>query len=194
MTPLHRLLGLTASAHPLADLSGLDQFKRGAPYPPGYPTDVRTLYSPVDDLHGALLFLIDNAYHEIVVCMYGFDDEELATALRRRMADPDVHVQLTLDSSQAGGAHEKTLLATEGFPNTSVAVGRSEHGAIVHLKMMVIDGAILVSGSTNWSGGAESLQDNECSVMLDVARANEARLRIAAIHQHMLVVQQKEQQ
>jgi phosphatidylserine/phosphatidylglycerophosphate/cardiolipin synthase-like enzyme len=172
-------------SHPLVDLTILDQFK-ATPFPPGYPTDVRTLYSPVDDLKGALLYLIHSARQEICVAMYGLDDAELAGALKVQLADPAVHVQLTLDSSQAGGPHERALLAAEGFPNSSIAIGRSEKGAIMHLKMMVIDGTVLVTGSTNWSAGGEHLQDNELTVAIHPARAAEARIRIGEIHAHML--------
>jgi phosphatidylserine/phosphatidylglycerophosphate/cardiolipin synthase-like enzyme len=173
------------TSHPLADLSILNQFKATS-FPPSYPTDVRTFYSPVDDLHGALAYVIGCIQQEALLAMFGLDDDELAAALRAKMADPNIHVELTLDSSQAGGVHERTLLAAEAFPNTSVAVGRSEHGAIMHLKMLVIDATILVTGSTNWSASAEHLQDNELTVTIHPARAAEARLRIAAIHAHML--------
>jgi phosphatidylserine/phosphatidylglycerophosphate/cardiolipin synthase-like enzyme len=171
--------------HPLADLSVLDQFK-AAPFPPGYPPDVRTFYAPVDNLKGALLYLIENACQEIVVAMYGFADPDLAKAIKAKLADPLVRVQLTLDGTQAGGAHERQILADTAFPNSSVAVGGSEHGRIMHMKLMAVDGTVLVSGSTNWSDAAEHLQDNELTVTISPARAAEARIRIDAIHAHML--------
>lgn len=177
--------------HPLHDLSVFDRFKTSGPFPPGYPADVRTFYSPVDDLKGALLFLIQNARHEVDVAMFGFDDPDLAGALKAKMADPHVRVSLTLDSSQAGGVHERQLLNTEHYPNSSVAIGSSEHGRIQHMKLMAVDGTILVSGSTNWSDAAEHLQDNELTITINPARAAEARIRINAIHAHMLSKQVK---
>ncbi len=42
--PLSPKAGEDVTAHPLADLSVLDRFK-SAPFPPGYPDDVRTFYS-----------------------------------------------------------------------------------------------------------------------------------------------------
>jgi phosphatidylserine/phosphatidylglycerophosphate/cardiolipin synthase-like enzyme len=173
------------SAHPLADLAVLDRFKT-TPFPPGYPPDVRAFYSPIDDLHGALAYLIANAQHELLVAMFGFDDPQLAAALRTKMDDPKIHVQLTLDKSQAGGTHERALLAAENYPNTSIAVGSSEHGRIMHMKLLVVDGTIMASGSTNWSDAAEHLQDNELTIALHPARAAEARLRINQIHRHMI--------
>jgi phosphatidylserine/phosphatidylglycerophosphate/cardiolipin synthase-like enzyme len=127
------------SLHPLADMSELDQYKTGG-FAAGYPVDSRTFYSPVDDLHGALVAVVQSAQHELIVAMYGFDDQELADAIKGKLSDPTCFVQLTLDSSQAGGVHEKAILAQESYPATSIAVGRSEHGAIMHLKMLVVDG------------------------------------------------------
>jgi phosphatidylserine/phosphatidylglycerophosphate/cardiolipin synthase-like enzyme len=189
MSTAHRVTKISA-AHPLANLAVLDQFKQ-QPFPPGYPPDVRTFYSPIDDLKGALLFLINNAQHEIDVGMYGFDDPDLATALKTKLADPSVRVRLTLDSSQAGGTHERQLLATEAFPNSSIAIGNSEHGRIMHMKILAIDGTILATGSTNWSDAAEHLQDNELTVTINAARAAEARIRLDTIHAHMLTKQVK---
>lgn len=169
----------------LPSLISLDRYKTGG-FLPRYPAAVRTFFSPVDDVHGALLELVRSASSSLVVAMYGFDDDELADVIKAKLADPNIFVQLTLDSSQAGGVHEREILARESYPASSVAVGRSEHGAIMHMKLMVVDGVYRVSGSTNVSRSGETQQDNELTVIHDEVLAAEARTRIDAIHHHMV--------
>lgn len=167
-------------------LASLDQFKAGG-FPAGYPTDRRTFFSPVDQVHGVLKAAIGAARHSLVVAMYGFDDPELADIIHAKMADPHCYVQLTLDKSQASGVHEAAILNAEQYPATNIAIGHSEvGGAIMHMKAVVIDGAFVISGSTNWSSSGESKQDNQLTISHNLAEAAEYRSRIDAIHANML--------
>lgn len=161
-----------------------DPHKPGG-FPPGYPTSIRTYYSPVDDVHGAVLDRINSARTSLVVAMYAWDDPALQAAILTKIHDANVFVQLTLDASQDTG-YEQKLLTAWSAPATSIAVGNSERGAIMHLKMLVVDNHTVVTGSTNWSRSGETTQDNACVVITDPWVAGEATARISAIHANIL--------
>lgn len=168
-----------------ADFAALARYK-AAPFPPGYPANCLTFYSPADDVHGVMTELLASASKSLVIAMYGFDDEELASAVHAKLDSGLIFVQLSLDSSQAAGPHEAALLAKNGYPANSLAIGKSEKGAIMHLKEFIIDGLDVGTGSTNWSDSAQKLQDNQLTVIRDPYVAAEARARIDVIHTSML--------
>lgn len=176
-------------------MSDLDKFK-ATPFVPTYPENARTFYSPVDDIPGALAALLRSATKSLVIAMYGYDDPTLNAAIRDKLANEHLYVQLSLDSSQAAGRAERPLLAMwqHDGPGNSVAIGRSEKGAIMHLKMVIIDGLDVVTGSTNWSVSGETRQDNQLTVIRDALVAAEARVRLDLIHDSMLKAQLKRAQ
>jgi phosphatidylserine/phosphatidylglycerophosphate/cardiolipin synthase-like enzyme len=167
----------------------LAQYKAEGRFLDGYPDDQRTFFAPRDNVHGMLVALLGSAQHSIVVNMYGYDDDELNKIIQAKLADDNVYVQMSLDRSQAAGAHEKEILATWGnnsFGN-SIAIGTSSvHNAISHLKIVIVDGVYTVKGSTNWSLSAEQEQDNELSLSRNAVIAAETRAVLDLNHDFML--------
>lgn len=166
-------------------LTALD-VHRATPLPIGWPHNLRILYAPVDDVHAALLDLVRSTTRSLSLAMYALDDRELADAVRVLCADPHITVQITLDGSQAGTAFEAALLTAERYPATSIAVGSSERGSLMHLKDLVVDGWYVATGSTNWSRSGQSAQDNTLTVIKSRVVADTATARLAAIHAHIL--------
>lgn len=171
------------------DWSQLGQYKATGKFLDGYPTNVRRFYSPRDPgVHAVIVSLLKSAQHSIVVNMYGFDDDEADQVLRDKMLSEHIYVQMSLDKSQAGGVHEKQLLAkwpADAF-GTSIAVGQSVKHAISHLKVCIVDGVYVVTGSTNWSLSGEQKQDNELTITNDPILAVEARTLLDINHAEML--------
>jgi phosphatidylserine/phosphatidylglycerophosphate/cardiolipin synthase-like enzyme len=171
----------------LASLTDLKRFKKGGCFLVGYPAEecVR-LYSPDDQVDAALQILLWSVEKSLVIAMYGFDDPELTEIIMEKLKDPKIFVSISLDSSQAAGAHEKALLEYAKMPSNTVAFGRSRGGGIMHLKEFIIDGLDVGSGSTNWSKSGETKQDNVLSVVRNPMVAAEARLEHDLIHEAML--------
>lgn len=170
------------------DWNAMDKY-RGSPFPAQYPPDYRTYFSPRDPgVHELIVDLLKSARHSIVLNMFGFDDDEADAAIRDAMTHPDIYVQMSLDRSQAGGVHEKQILAkwpTSAF-GTSVAIGTSAKHAISHLKVLIVDGLYVISGSTNWSLSGEQQQDNELTVHQNAVVAAQYRSVLDLNHSEML--------
>jgi phosphatidylserine/phosphatidylglycerophosphate/cardiolipin synthase-like enzyme len=169
----------------LVSLAELDKY-RSTPLPPGYPDYTRAFSAPVDDVKGALLALIQSAHHSLVVGMFGMDDADLWGALYMKLTNEHVYTQISLDSTQAGGKHEREILATRDFPANSVSIGQSERHAIMHRKTVLVDGLDVIGGSLNWSLSAFAKQDNELTVTRSAVLAAEARSRLDIIHDSQL--------
>jgi phosphatidylserine/phosphatidylglycerophosphate/cardiolipin synthase-like enzyme len=167
----------------------LGQYKAEGRFLDGYPDDERTFFAPRDNIHDLLTALLGSAQHSIVVNMFGYDDEQLNKIIQDKLTDEHVYVQMSLDRSQAGGVHERQILArwaNNSFGN-SIAIGTSSvHNAISHLKIVIVDGVYTVRGSTNWSLSGEQRQDNELTLSRNAVIAAEARAILDLNHDFML--------
>lgn len=116
-----------------------------------------------DDVHGILLHLLKNEKLGFDFNQFGFDDSEINDAIMTMLKDPSITVQATLDKSQAAGAHEKEILASDEAQNptafgNSFAIGESATHQISHTKGGIFVGqGIAYEGSTNWSGSGEGI-------------------------------------
>ena len=126
---------------------------------PGYG-DHYLFFVGRDDCHGILHSLIPAETMLFKMNMFGYDDDELNADIVALMLEPNVRVQATCDSSQAGGVHERKILALDvandpGFYN-SFAVGQSATHQISHTKGGIFTAlGIGFEGSMNWSGSGE---------------------------------------
>jgi hypothetical protein len=166
----------------------LMRFKSERRFLDHYPSDFRTFWAPRDDVHGLLVTLLKCTQHSLVLNMFGYDDDDLDEIIRSKLKDDHVYVQMSLDSTQAAGKHERALLAkwdNDEFGN-SIAIGQSEKHAISHLKVLIVDGIYTVRGSTNWSLSGEGKQDNELTLSRNAVVAAEARAVLDLNHDAML--------
>jgi hypothetical protein len=114
-----------------------------------------------DDVHGIMKYLIEGEKLSFKMNMFGYDDDELNQSILNLFTNPTVHVQISLDKSQAGGVHEKKLIAFDqandptDFANSFTILESASH-QISHTKGGVLLGqGMYFEGSTNWSNSGE---------------------------------------
>lgn len=142
------------------ELTDLQQFTREGVYSNTASKDFHLFYVGRDNVHEILKYVLSRASVSLYLNMFGYDDDELNAILMAKVMDPGVTMLITLDASQAGGVHEKALLAADQANNlasfnTHFVIGQSATGQISHTKGFVIDGKLGAEGSTNWSDSGE---------------------------------------
>jgi phosphatidylserine/phosphatidylglycerophosphate/cardiolipin synthase-like enzyme len=114
-------------------------------------TQVEVLCPPEDNCYGRIVQLIDAATQSIYVHAYQLTGQPLAAALLRA-AKRGVRVYILADKTQTaqGSSTYVPDLAEAGVP-----VKIDHKPAIAHRKVMIIDGKTTLTGSYNWTDGAE---------------------------------------
>jgi hypothetical protein len=165
----------------------LGQFK-ATPFPPDYPMNVKHIFAPVDQVHEAFIALIHvDDLTSLDASCYGWDDAQINDLFLDALNAQKIPVTLCLDSSQAAGKGEVPLVSK--WPGAElgneVVIGRSSHGAINHDKLIVVNRILTICGSTNFSVGGETKQNNEAKIVFDRAFAGETVNRIQIIRNEM---------
>ncbi len=190
------------------DLLDLQQYTQEKNYASNASRDFHLFYVGRDDVHDVLKHVLSRVSISLYLNMFGYDDEELNDILMQLVRDPSVTVLITLDKSQAGGAHEKALLDANrqhdlaNF-NTHFAIGQSSSHQITHTKGFVADGRVGGEGSTNWSSAGEGTfvvtgkaggtgyraQNNTQSIFTD--QDTIVRFQTELIAEHMVALKQQ---
>ena len=116
------------------------------------PAAIETCFAPENDCAAFAVRAIDHAQHEILVGAYGLTTgsgivEALLRAHRR-----GVTVKLIADKrTPCGRKSGVDALASAGVPVWIDHIAR-----IAHVKTMVIDGAVTLNGSYNWTRAASA--------------------------------------
>ncbi len=141
-------------------IAELARFTREGELTPGHG-DSYLFFAGRDDVHGILKWLLVKEKLSLKLSMFGYDNPELNGVILRMMRSHHIRVQASLDKTQAGGVHERALLALDAKLDpvdyrNSFVVTTSPTGEILHTKGGVCVGAgIGFEGSTNWSASGE---------------------------------------
>ncbi|GBC71765.1 Phospholipase D [Candidatus Calditenuaceae archaeon HR02] len=119
-------------------------------------------FSRVQSCDSLIVGLIDGASRSVYVMMYSFTSDEIANALIRAK-NRGVEVKVVIESQQAGvrGSEYERLLGSE------IEVRLDGNPSLMHHKVMIVDGVIVVTGSYNWSRAAENDNDENLIIIKD---------------------------
>ncbi len=113
---------------------------------------LQVYFSPQGGCQQAIADEIARARKTLDIAMFAFTNRELANAViaaRKR----GVEVRVVLDASQAENRYsKKNYLLNKGVP---VRLARGRGQGIMHHKFAVIDDMTVITGSFNWTAGAE---------------------------------------
>jgi hypothetical protein len=126
----------------------------------------KVCFSRVSDCSSIIINLINRANRSIHVMVYSFTYDPLADALIMALKR-NVSVTVIIERQQAnvtGSVYYKLL-------NAGVDVRLDSNPYLMHHKVAIIDGWIVVTGSFNWSESAEERNDENIVVIYDEAVA-----------------------
>jgi hypothetical protein len=183
-------------------LDDLARFTKEGTFSPSDSPDYRVLYVGRDDVHEALAYVLSRVTRSIVFNQFGYDDDALDAEIIKLIEDDHVSVVGTLDKSQAGGVHERKILAAwTPEVRADFAIGQSATHQISHTKGGVLDSILAWEGSTNWSNSGEGTgkpgesgykaQNNTCTFHIHPLQVG--RFAEELHEEHVIALRQEEE-
>ena len=120
---------------------------------------MHNLFTPEDDVRGAIVAEMNKATNEIAIMAFSFTEASMTEAVKKAL-DRQVRVLIVLDSGMAThpGANTKALEAMG-------ANVRMSPGVLLHHKVIVVDRQTVVLGSANFSSGGFDKNDENVLIV-----------------------------
>jgi membrane-bound metal-dependent hydrolase YbcI (DUF457 family) len=142
------------------NLPNTDEAKSGVMFGKSAPIEI--YFSPGPEPEQALIKLMDQAQATIHIALYYFTDRELAQALVRAH-ERGVRIQVLLDEDQRTAEYSKSRY----LQGKGLEVRFYGGSGYFHHKFMVIDSAVVATGSYNWTASAQSRNEENLLVIHD---------------------------
>ena len=118
-------------------------------------------FSPKGGCEEALLYWIGRANSSIHIMIYSFTLDSLGEALISAHSR-GVEVKVIMEEGQVSRYSEYEKLKKAG-----ISVRLDGNPALMHNKVAIIDGLILITGSYNWSKSAETRNNENLIIIMD---------------------------
>ncbi|HEX5023566.1 MAG TPA: phospholipase D family protein [Candidatus Binatia bacterium] len=135
---------------------------------------VQTCFSPQGKCSAHILREIGSAKQELLVAVYAFTSDDLATALviaKKRGVAVQVIVDREFDrtnDNSKGKFLEGQKIPVRRLSGASAKAGDKDPG-VMHQKFAVIDRRIVLTGSYNWTPSAENRNDENLLMFRDAS-------------------------
>lgn len=139
---------------------------------------VESFFSPSDDTNNQILRSIQSANSELYFATMVFTRFDLAYAVEERVDIYNVYSAGIMDDS-AGGSGTSFQIMQGAMGNTLLLFDHSSQPGIMHHKYMIADQGnvssdpLVLTGSHNWSSGANVRNDENTLIIHDAAIANQ---------------------
>jgi phosphatidylserine/phosphatidylglycerophosphate/cardiolipin synthase-like enzyme len=133
---------------------------------------VQACFSPQNKCSAHILREIEQAKKELLVAVYAFTNDDLATAVVQA-SKRGVSVQVVIDREfDAANENSKSkFLEGQKIPLRRVAGNRSvamdKESGLMHQKFAIIDRKMVFTGSYNWTHSADKLNDENLLLFRD---------------------------
>jgi phosphatidylserine/phosphatidylglycerophosphate/cardiolipin synthase-like enzyme len=132
-------------------------------------------FTPGQDCTGVIVNEIGAARGSILVQAYSFTSVPILAALKQAKGR-GVHVEVIVDKTAAGKARKgSSYTAATYLTNAAIPVWVDTSVAIAHNKVMVIDGATVISGSFNFTRSAQDRNAENLLIIRESALAAKYR-------------------
>ena len=133
---------------------------------------VQACFSPLGKCPAHLLREIDSAKQELLVAVYAFTSDDLATALvQAKKRGVAVQVVVDREFDRANANSKGKLLEAQKIPVRRIAGAAAKmaekDAGLMHQKFAVIDRRVVFTGSYNWTHSAENRNDENLLMFRD---------------------------
>jgi phosphatidylserine/phosphatidylglycerophosphate/cardiolipin synthase-like enzyme len=122
-------------------------------------TSVQSLFSPEDDMEGAMVREISKATNSIYVMAFGLSDDQIFGALSNAVSKGvKVFALFDLELSRQRSSQSGPLR------DAKATVRISSNNGQMHHKVIVVDGNVVITGSPNFSNAAFEQNDENALI------------------------------
>jgi phosphatidylserine/phosphatidylglycerophosphate/cardiolipin synthase-like enzyme len=138
------------------------------PYPEAFAAEGQVIaaFAPEHDIAALIADHVAQAKHEILVLAYSFTNRKITTALIKAHRR-GVRVEVVADREQTFNLPQTTI---RDLLSAQVPIWLDNRFAAAHNKVMVIDGATVITGSFNFTQAAQSKNAENVLVSLNAKK------------------------